>query len=149
MLPYLRDMLAKFTSAALLVTLVALCVPVGGFAFPVPVQAPADASPVDVGHHHHSNHDCCGNLHEKQFQLALVMLPVGLPCGPNHSCCVSRAPANVPALQVTSSQEQRINQVYKGLRPAPINVAETVIVLAHASLTLSRDALSFTTVLRI
>ena len=61
----------------------------------LPIAAVPATTPVGTAEHGHRH--CCPKLEVNQVVSVIPALP-GPPCGPNHSCCVVRAPAKLPSL---------------------------------------------------
>jgi hypothetical protein len=94
----------------------------------------------------HSHHHCCPGLDETP-QAALVPTLPGLPCGPNHSCCVVRAPAKLPSLPAASSgkADRRVAHVIQVSLPIP----DETLAVPDTEFLASRGPLDRSTVLRV
>lgn len=112
----------------------------------VPLQLAAVTATTALKTAAQSHHPCCPELEQTPLAAVVPALP-SLPCGPNHSCCVVRAPAKLPSLPAASSGKagrQVAHEIEVSL-PIP-NKISTVRDTAFLAL---RCPLDLSTVLRV
>lgn len=67
-----------------------------------PMVTPSTARTPNVYVHESKAHQCCYSSVTARPALAMPLPPAGMPCGTEHTCCVSPGPANFAEVPSTS-----------------------------------------------
>jgi hypothetical protein len=94
-----KDMCRRLIAGLLMLMLSAT----GAFAQRPPVPSPTTRMP-SVHVHAPDAHPCCHSNATAQFETAMPLPPAGMPCGSEHTCCVSPGPTNFAEVPSTSGQ---------------------------------------------
>ena len=121
----------------------------GTAAFAQPPATSHPPVPAPNLHAHASEaHKCCHASASPRLEVTLPLPPAHMPCGNEHSCCMSHGPANVPEVPSASGQQRpdaHPTNVFPG-DSAKSDAPPLVTVLCNGSLLLY---VTFSTVLRI
>ncbi|HVO59987.1 MAG TPA: hypothetical protein VMT53_03580 [Terriglobales bacterium] len=115
---------------------------VGIVQLPLPAVAAATAAKTAK----HSHHHCCPKPVQTQGAAVAPVLP-SLPCGPNHSCCIVRAPAKLPSLPAGTGN--KADRQLARTRSVGVAGAPPTFALSTTAPAVIRSALELSTVLRI